>query len=505
MELDALKRKLKLATNLPSVPAIAHQIILLANEPDTDVASIAVAISKDPGLTAKILRVANSSMYSRGRKSENLRQALLLLGTNATTTLALSFSLVGTYKAGKGSGVDYARYWRRAILGAFAARTFGKLAAKASIDHILLGALLQDIAVLAIDRVQSDFYAALPAPSTHRQWIEYELRTLGVDHAHLTGWLLRHWKLPEPLCALAEASHDPSTLDQESALGRAARCVALGSDCVEAILATDGTGDWSALAGQAQAWLNLSPDTLAEAVRTIVEEVPEIEKLFDTTLLDPDSAGEILEQARELLTLRSLQTLEHVTTLRESSEQLAARTSALEDKHRRDSLTGLFNRGHLDEFLAKEFQGAQAGGWPLSIVFVDLDRFKLVNDTHGHPAGDAVLIATAKLMLEVVRDTDCVARYGGEEFVIVFPGLDAALAEKVCGRLLTRLREARHTVAGVTIRSTASLGLATQAPSTPFGSVAQLIEAADRCVYAAKKAGRDQLVCFARTDLARIA
>jgi diguanylate cyclase (GGDEF)-like protein len=132
----------------------------------------------------------------------------------------------------------------------------------------------------------------------------------------------------------------------------------------------------------------------------------------------------------------------------------------------------------------------------LSIVFADLDRFKQVNDTHGHPTGDSVLIETARLFASTVRDSDTVARYGGEEFVIVLPGLATGEAAIVAERILMKLRSARHQVAGGTIRVTASLGLATLDATSGFRRVSDLIEAADRCVYAAKRAGRDRLVCF---------
>ncbi|HPF26157.1 MAG TPA: HDOD domain-containing protein [Steroidobacteraceae bacterium] len=503
--LDELKKKLRLGVNLPSPPAIAQNIIALTSSPDVDIAQIAVAISKDPGLTAKILRVANSSMYSRGRTSHNLRQALQLLGLRATTTLALSFSLIGTYNGGKGTGVDYPGFWRRAILAAAAARLLANRAAHVGVDEVFLGALLQDLAVLAIDRVQPDFYATLPVPASHTQLLQYECQALGVDHAHLTAWLLRHWKLPEALCAAVEASHDPTMLAPESPHGAAARCIALGSECAEALLAGERQTDWPQLAGHTREWLNLGPETLAEVMSALVAEIPETEILFDTTLLEPHSAQAIVEQAQELLTLRNLQALEQITTLEASSEQLASRMTMLEDKHRRDPLTGVFHRGHLDEVLEKEFRAATDGGWPLSVVFIDLDRFKLVNDTYGHPVGDVVLVATAKLLVDLVRDTDLVARYGGEEFVILFPGLDAGPAAFVCERILTRLREARHSVAGRLIQSTASLGLATHTVCTPFSSVAQLVEAADRSVYAAKRAGRDRLVRYEPASLARTA
>ena len=175
--------------------------------------------------------------------------------------------------------------------------------------------------------------------------------------------------------------------------------------------------DLSALSKRAEKWLGIGSEALAETMAKIVAEIPEIERLFDTSLLDADTAASMIEQARELLLMRNLQAIEQVNSLQQWAEYFQSRATEFEDKHRRDPLTGVFNRGHLDQELQKEFQASISGGWPLSIVFADLDRFKQVNDTYGHRAGDTVLIATAKLILEVVRDTDVVARYGGEEFV----------------------------------------------------------------------------------------
>ncbi len=502
---EQLKNKLKTAVNFPSPPAIAQQIIALASDPDVDVVKIATAVSRDPGLTAKVLRVANSPLYSKRRKSENLRQAIVVLGMNATITLALSFSLVATYKTGKGARIDYGRYWRRAILSASAARTFGMLQNVRSIDDLFLAALLQDIAILAIDRLQPDFYSALPLSANHAQFIAHEVQTLGADHAELGAWLLEFWKLPESLSEIVKLSHSPAGSDINTPIGIAARCVALGSECVEVLLAADGAADIKCLSERASEWLGINSQTLSDAMSGIVGEIPEIERLYDTSIMDPESANAVLEQARDLLMIRNLQALGEVTALKETSASLEAHAVDMEEKQRRDSLTGVFNRRHLDEVLDREYRSAVAGDWPLSVVFADLDRFKLVNDTYGHPAGDAVLVATAKLILDVVRDSDCVARYGGEEFVIVLPGVAAETAAKICERLLDRLRRARHEFKEASIVATASLGLATHSSRTPFQSVAQLIEAADRSVYAAKKAGRDRLVCFDSGALARTA
>ena len=503
--LDRLKRKLQVAANFASPPAIAMQIIALAGEPDIDLVKVAAAVSQDPGLTAKILRVANSSLYSKRRRSENLRQALVNLGLNVTTTLALSFSLVSAYKNGQGAGIDYPRFWRRAILSASAARTLGTLHSGPALEDLFLAGLLQDIAVLAIDRAQPAFYAGLPAQYSHADLCALERQQIGSDHAAVGGWLMRQWQLPESLCAVVEASHDPERIDRGQSLGLATRVIALASGCVEVLLAPHAPRDLQDLAGQAQAWLGMEAGQLAEVMASMVAEIPEIERLFEAELLDAGIAGLMLEQARELLTFRSMQALDQVSKLHDDCAHLEARTAELELRHRRDALTGVYNRGHLDEILEKEFRSAVVGGWPLSVVFADLDRFKRVNDTYGHPTGDSVLKATAQLLVGELRDEDVVARYGGEEFVIVLPGIGTESARNICDRLLARLRALQHEVAaGTTIRTTASLGLATHCAQSPFDGVGDLIKAADRCVYAAKEAGRDRVVCF-KPEFARTA
>ena len=492
--LDVLQNKLKSAVTFPSPPAVAQQIIELASDPEIDIAKVAAVVTKDPGLTAKILRVANSSLYSKRRKSENLRQATVVLGLNAVTTLALSFSLVSTYNRLKGTGIDYNRYWRRTILAASAARTLATMRGIGNAEDVFLAALLQDIAVLAIDRVQPDFYKDLARTATAAEFLAHESKALQSDHAAIGAWLLTHWKLPEFLCHTVEFHHDPGSTDAGTPVGLATRCIALANECVDMLLAGETPKDLGPLATNAEFWLGFNSDMIAEAMSRIVGEIPEIEHLFDTSLLSSDTAGAILETARELLTIRNLQALEQVSSLQAATDDLAARTVALEDMHRHDSLTGVFSRGHLDRVLEQEFAAATRGNWPLSVVFVDLDRFKLVNDTYGHPAGDAVLSATAKVLLSAARQTDCVARYGGEEFMLVLPGLAQDDAEAVCERLLSNLRLARHRIADTMLRVTASLGLATHSAHAPFRSISQLVEAADRAVYIAKKQGRDRLV-----------
>jgi diguanylate cyclase (GGDEF)-like protein len=492
--LDRLKSKLKASVNFPSPPAIAQQIIALAGDPHIDISQVAAAISRDPGIAAKLLRAANSALYSRQRKSANLRQALIVLGLHGATTVALGFCLLGTYRGLRSNGVDYDRYWRRAILSASAAKCFGALQNASAVEDIFLAALLQDIAILGVDRSAPDFYRDLPRNASHREISAHETARLGIDHAELGAWLLEYWKLPERLCRTVAWSHAPPIADRSSPTGIAASCVALGSECVEILLAPAAAADCAVLAQHASEWLGIDAPAVAEVMGKIVAEIPEIERLFDTKLLRPDAASVILDQARDLLLVRNLQAFGQVSGSRDTNLKSEARIEALQDAQQRDGLTGLYNRGYLDLMLRREFQAATKGNWPLSVVFVDLDRFKGINETYGHEAGDSVLVTTAKSIASVARDTDCVARYGGEEFVIVLPGLASPGAEIFCQRLIARLRSTVHPIRGTMVTVTASVGLATHTPKTPFQRASHLINAADRSVWVAKKSGRDQLV-----------
>src|ERR1700721_4421364 len=121
-------------------------------------AKVAKALSMDSALSTKILRIANSPLYAQRRKSENLRQALVVLGLNATLTLALSFSLVKTLRAGKVNGIDYPLYWRRALVAATAARALADALRQPMAEEIFLAALLQDVGILALDQALPDLY-----------------------------------------------------------------------------------------------------------------------------------------------------------------------------------------------------------------------------------------------------------------------------------------------------------------------------------------------------------
>ncbi|WP_374594537.1 GGDEF domain-containing protein [Aquabacterium sp.] len=154
----------------------------------------------------------------------------------------------------------------------------------------------------------------------------------------------------------------------------------------------------------------------------------------------------------------------------------------------RDSLTGLYNRRHMQQLVEQECLRHLRSGTPLTIALLDLDHFKRVNDTHGHAVGDEVLTAAARVLVESLRSTDLIGRWGGEEFLLLLPDTPAANAVPVLHRLRDVLREqvVAPTVPG--LRVTFSAGVIEHDSAT---TPRQALEQADQALYAAKAAGRD--------------
>ena len=150
--------------------------------------------------------------------------------------------------------------------------------------------------------------------------------------------------------------------------------------------------------------------------------------------------------------------------------------------------------------LDKEFGDSSDHDWPLSVVFVDLDYFKKINDTHGHRIGDLILKASAEILCASTRESDVVARFGGDEFVILLPGTDQDRAGVVCKRIVESFGGSQHEIDGQPISITASVGVATQDSSCRFDDVAHLLESADQALYLAKKRGRNQAASYAEAS-----
>jgi two-component system cell cycle response regulator len=159
-----------------------------------------------------------------------------------------------------------------------------------------------------------------------------------------------------------------------------------------------------------------------------------------------------------------------------------------------DPLTGLHNRRHLDARLKSEFAFANRHQTPLSVLLIDIDHFKKINDTYGHAGGDAALRILAEKLQRTVRTEDIVARYGGEEFAVVARGIEATGAMLLAERIRETVAKIKVPHEDTTIAFTISVGVTTMSRERGFDSIAAVLKAADDGLYKAKETGRNRSV-----------
>ena len=169
----------------------------------------------------------------------------------------------------------------------------------------------------------------------------------------------------------------------------------------------------------------------------------------------------------------------------------AERMRVIRNFTERDSLTGLYNRSMSEEHLELAVMRARRSGGSLTFAMIDIDAFKRINDTYGHPTGDRVIVTLARLLQQRLRKTDIVGRFGGEEFAVVLPDTDLDAAREVLDKIRQSFAVVRHAYAKGEFSVTFSCGVAAY---PDYGDVSTLCDAADKALYRAKEGGRNRVV-----------
>jgi diguanylate cyclase (GGDEF)-like protein len=186
---------------------------------------------------------------------------------------------------------------------------------------------------------------------------------------------------------------------------------------------------------------------------------------------------------------------ERLASVENENVDLVLKNGLLSEISARDSLTGLYNRLYVLEKIDSEMNRSVRHGFPVSLLMLDIDHFKRVNDSFGHSAGDVVLRSVAQVLRDSCRVYDVASRYGGEEFCVVLPETRVGNTTVVAERIRERMAAHRFEVGGDSVIVTASIGIAgiDSAESEGIVSPATLIDRADRALYSAKHHGRNRV------------
>lgn len=486
---QAILEQVLKSPRLPSLPTIAIEVIDLVQQKDVNIKQIAHTISHDPALSSKILKTVNSSFYGQAHSISTISHALVILGLNSVKTLALGFSLVPNIKDAGGESFDHVLFWKRSLYSAVAARSLAKQFGVIQQEEAFLGGLLQDLGLLAMNQTLGEDYQELltSVGTEHRGLLERERQLLQTDHAEIGSALAESWPLP-PLLVEPIRHHEDIT-NTPAELQGLIRCVALGARVADIFVCAKPDDALSHFQQLALEWYHMAPDVAEGLLEGIHKNTVEMKRLFDLPTGDLENPDQIMARANEALTMISLQQERQTSELKQQNQQLVQQAFT-------DSLTGAANRRRFNEFIAAEFEAAGPANEPLTVLFLDADKFKSFNDTYGHQVGDRVLIELASVLKRNAPKGALVARYGGEEFAVVLPNMPRIDGARLADRI--RRDIAAHPIPGdngQTLHITASIGVASF-EGTVFARAEQLIKAADQAVYAAKSSGRNCVRIF---------
>ncbi|MCA9216900.1 MAG: GGDEF domain-containing protein [Planctomycetales bacterium] len=480
--------------SLPSPPHVAIKVIELSKDQDKGVRDLSDVLSLDSALSAAILRIANSTAYSRGRVIDSIHQAVSVMGAKATVAVALGFSLKQSFPSwSHPSGLSGELLWRRNVATAVASRSLVRLLGNGNEQRAFLCGLLSRIGQLvlhtaakdAYERVLSESDTCFPSP-------ELERKHCGLSHHEIAFTLLSHWKLPDDVC---EAVRDWGEVVEGRKTDSPLTSIVTVADAVAGLL----TGDNQALELErvrvlADSLLGITEHEIERMFMSSEEELKSTLSVFGDPHSDQINCEAILEEARQRLILMSIGLAADLATANNKSTQLEEANRSLVETANTDVLTRLPNRAALQKETDALWECWRRNpARRFAVVMMDIDHFKSFNDSKGHAAGDRVLQGVGRALRDVARGTDFVARYGGEEFTILLANAHPEQAAIAAERFRSAVENLKVSFEGETLSVTASFGVAFSGDIPEAQSFEEFVEAADKALYISKRGGRNRV------------
>ena len=478
---------------LPTPPVTVLEVVRRADDPDVQIEDLAKLIETDVALSVQLIRMSNSSLYAPVKEITTIERAIATLGLRSVRLLALTTSLRALLPQDE-RAFDMSEIRRRMVVNGAMSRAVAEKLERRLADEAFTCGLLSGLGRIVLATKAPEVCAA--AVEAHGGWptLEAERAFFGFSGDEVTTALIRTWGLPS---ALADAIDD-RTSPPDDAENNLVRSLRLGLLAEEVLCGPNPGRSLQTLLERSQDHLGMTDDELSAFV---IESEQLVADTAEALRLPAPSTASHADLLLEATTRMQALTLEAHASIMEGSrevQELSRRNEELRVEATTDSLTGLFNRSHFDdevERLTAPGPARRSGDDGVALLLFDLDRFKVVNDTHGHVIGDAVLQAVGAALLEKTRPSDLAARYGGEEFVVLFPRVSREQLEAIAERFRAAIADIRVPLpGGDELAVTASFGGAMLGEDETVTSGTELIARADERLYEAKRAGRNRTV-----------
>lgn len=488
------------ADSLPSLPAVAMEVLRLTGEEGTTLDDLADAISKDPALAAKLLKLSNSSLFSMSHEVSTLQKATMVLGMKSVMLMALSFSLSDAVpKQGNSGEFNYQEYWLRSLIGAVAGRSMAQRVGRDELadEAFLCGLLAHFGGLVMAECLTTDYADVLAASEGNWPKAELEEQLMGFNQSDVIMALLDSWNIPPLISKAVGFMQRPKALPRglETDVRELTAIMTLVSLTVRSLCDVDQGRPLRQLNKWAGQKYGLSKDDINQFLEELAPGIKETAEMLQIELPENHDHEALMRTAKDQLLAISLGTAINLTRVEKETETLKEEKKELEVRATTDALSGLPNRAALDDLLGKEIRSRLGRKKPLmlGVIMIDIDHFKGFNDTHGHAAGDEVIKVVAKTLAGALRPADTAARYGGEEFTIVMPLTTRDSMLTVAERLRASVEAQVLEFEGKQLRVTISLGCAALEMATSQLDGDRLVEQADAKLYEAKHGGRNRV------------
>jgi diguanylate cyclase (GGDEF)-like protein len=489
------------AENLPTLPAVALEVLRLTQDENTTIEDLAQCLARDPVLSAKLLRISNSSLFGQGQEISTLQRATVVLGTKTVMLMSLSFSLAHALpKTGRAAGFDLLEYWRRSLVRSVAAKVFARVLGSRRGDEAFLCALFGHLGRLVLARALPEIYAPVVTACGGWPTSAEEQERLGFTSTEACAALLSSWQMPAHLSQAVLGVERELAGDASAEVRELVRILRLAS-LAEAVLCDAHKGQaLCALREMLRTDVGLADGEVDALLVSLESVIVETGKMLSLELPAGVSHEGILEQARQQMVQVGVGAALDLEQARRANAELVQETRRLATQARTDALTGLPNRAAFEEYLGAKIELRMQERQPLGLglILLDLDHFKHLNDSYGHPAGDEVLRMVARAMQRATRKSDFAARLGGEEFALVLTNVSPHSLRAVAERVRLAIAGEGVSFEGQMLSVTASLGGACITDFSSLEDGPALVKLADHYLYRAKQAGRNRCEIHAR-------
>lgn len=376
--------------HLPSLPAVALQVLELTRDENVKLADLANVIQADQALAARVLRTVNSSYYGLRKPCPTVTRAIGYLGLNTVKTLVLCFSIVDTVDGGNSEfdiTFDFISYWKRAVYSAASARYIARLTESCDPEEAFLAALMQDIGMIALWRVHNEKYlqAVDVAGDDHRKLISVETNSFEYEHAKVGAMMCEKWRLPQDYIDATNYHHNA---EKSPAATREFSRVVEASLLASLTMIMENCKDvMTAFIDKMYRWFSLSESQVTELLRDVSEDGIKVARLLNVDMGGSSNVAVVLDTAQDIL-------------LRQQIENEKDAKPPEEEQPEPELHNKIYDRAFFEKALAGAHQKCKNNGGSITLLIIAADELDAINRTQGYDAGDKAVRKLGRMILD---------------------------------------------------------------------------------------------------------